>query len=478
MSSNQANAPTNSSRTPVLVLVLASYLMIVLDTSIVITGLPKIRESLGFSPAALSWVHTAYTLTFGGLLLAGARAGDLFGRRRMLVAGLAIFMVASLAIGLAISPTMLVAARAVQGMGAAVLAPSTLALLSVTYPEGMQRTRALALYGATAGVGASVGMVLGGVLADLLSWRVGFFINVPIGAFLIWGATRYVRESATQEGRLDMPGAVLSTFGMVLLVFGFVEAAETGWGATQSWLPLVSSVLMLAAFVRHESRARQPLLPLRLFADRARAGAYVARLLFLAGVIGFWFYTTQYLQGVLGMRPMQAGLAFLPATVAQFFAAMAVSRLSRRFGDEKVLAAGLALTSLGMAWLACASPKVSYVASVALPMVLLGIGQGISLSPLTVAGVRGVPARDAGAASGVVNAAHQLGGTMGLAVLVVVFAASGGHVADESVDLAHRVGACLAVGAALLAVALIVVLLTVMRRPRSLETDGVRAASR
>lgn len=451
-------------RTAVLAVVLASYLMIVLDISIVITGLPKIRDSLGFSPAGLSWVHTAYTLTFGGLLMAGARAGDLFGRKRLFIGGLAVFVLASLLIGLATSPTMLVAARALQGLGSAVLAPATLALLSVTFPEGPQRTQALSLYGATAGVGASIGMVLGGVLADLLSWRVGFFVNVPIGLLLIWAARRYVVETPTQPGRMDLPGAVLSTLGMLSLVYGLVEAAEAGWGTPHSVVPLTAAVTLLALFFRHEARTEQPLLPLRLFADRARAGAYVARLLFLAGVIGFWFYTTQYLQGVLGMRPLQAGIAFLPATVLQFFAAMAVAPLSRRFGHERPLAVGLALTALGMAWLACIGPESSYLASVGLPMALMGIGQGISLSPLTVAGVAGVPARDAGAASGVVNAAHQLGGSLGLALLVVVFAASGGHAGTAQADLAHRVATCLAVGSGLLWAALAVVLLCIVPR--------------
>lgn len=449
----------------VLALILASYLMIVLDISIVITGLPKIRESLGFTASGLSWVHTAYTLTFGGLLMAGARAGDLFGRRRMFMTGLAIFVLASLLIGVAPTPAVMVAARAVQGLGSAILAPATLALLSVSFPEGSERTRVLSLYGATAGVGASVGMVLGGVLADLLSWRVGFFINVPIGLMLCWGVWRYVKETSPETGRLDLPGAVLSTLGMASLVYALVEAAEAGWSSVHSWLPLSAALTMLALFVRHEARTEQPLLPLRVFADRARSGAYVARLLFIAGVIGFWFYTTQYLQGVLGMRPLQAGLAFLPATVVQFLAAMAVPSLSRRWGHAKVAALGLSITAAGMAWLSCIGPASNYLTGVALPMVLLGIGQGISLSPLTVAGVAGIAPRDAGAAAGVVNASHQLGGSLGLAVLVVVFAASGGHGGGAPAELAHRVAACLAVGGALLALASLVVVLFIVRRP-------------
>ena len=459
MEPQDSHAPTaRLNRRAILVLVLASYLMIVLDISIVITGLPKIRESLGFSAAGLSWVHTAYTLAFGGLLMAGARAGDLFGRKRMFVTGLAIFVVASALIGIATSPDMLVAARALQGLGSAILAPSTLALLSTTFREGPERTRALGLYGATAGVGASVGMVLGGVLADLLSWRVGFFINVPIGGLLIWAALRFVKETPLRTGRLDLPGAILSTAGMLSLVYGLVEVAELGWTAPQGWLALAASAVILTLFIRHEARTAQPLLPLRLFAHRARAAAYVVRLLFLAGVIGFWFYTTQYLQGVLGMRPLQAGMAFLPSTIVQFLAALSVPLLTRRFGNERLLAAGIALSALGMAWLARIGPESNYLTSVALPMMLLGIGQGISLSPMTVTAVAGVSPEDTGAASGIVNTAHQLGGSLGLALLVVVFSATAGHAADARADLAYRVAACLGVGAALLVVAFVVVM--------------------
>ena len=449
-------------RHAVLALVLVSYLMIVLDISIVITGLPRIRDSLGFSPAALSWVHTAYTLAFGGLLMAGARAGDLFGRRRMLMLGMSLFMLASLAIGLAVSPAMLIAARAVQGVGSAILAPATLALLSVTFAEGEERNRALGWYGATAGVGASIGMVLGGVLADLLSWRAGFFINVPIGLLLLWGTWRFVGETRRQAGGLDLAGAILSTLGMVSLVYGLVESAESGWQSALSTSPIALGIGLLATFFRHEARVTQPLLPLRLFDSRVRSGAYVARLLFLAGVIGFWFYLTQYLQGVLGMRPLQAGMAFLPATVVQLLAALTVSPLSRRWGHERVLAAGIALAVIGMAWLAQIGPQTQYLAGVALPMAVLGVGQGLALSPLTIAGVSGVAPQDAGAASGLVNASHQLGGSIGLALLVVVYAASARPSDSSTADLAHRVATCLGVSAGLLGIALVVVLACVV----------------
>jgi len=293
---------------------------------------------------------------------------------------------------------------------------------------------------------------------------------VPIGLALLWAAWRYVGEGHRLPGGLDVAGAILSTLGMVGLVFGLVELAEAGWHSAFSVAPLVLGVLMLGVFFRHEARTTQPLLPLRLFDSRVRSGAYAARLLFLAGVIGFWFYLTQYLQGVLGMRPLQAGMAFLPATVVQLMAAMGVAPLSRRWGHERVLAIGIALTAAGMAWLAQIGPETQYLTGVALPMVVLGIGQGLALSPLTIAGVSGVAPQDAGAASGLVNASHQLGGSLGLALLVVVYAASAGHPGGPAADLAHRVATCLGVSAGLLGLAFVVVVACVVpstaaRRP-------------
>lgn len=459
---------------PLLALVLASYLMIVLDISIVITGLPKIQAGLGFSDEGLSWVQNAYTLAFGGLLLLGARAGDLLGRRRMFMAGLGLFTLASLAIGLARSPAWMVCARAVQGVGAAVLAPSTLALLSTHFPEGPARTRALGYYGATAGIGASVGLVLGGVLADLLSWRVGFFINLPIGLVLMLGARRFITESERRTGRLDLPGAVSSTLGMTALVYGIVRASATGWSDAFTLASLVAAVVLLAAFMRHEAGAAQPILPLRLFADRGRSGAYLARLFFLGGMIGFWFFTTQFLQGVLGFSPMQAGLAFLPATLVNFAAALAVPRLSRKLGgNTQLLIVGLTAAMLGMAWLSRASADSGYLGGVALPMMLIGLGQGCALSPLTIAGVAGVPPEDAGAASGLVNVAHQIGGSLGLAWLVVVSAAAGAHASagltplHAQALLAHRVSASLTAGTALLGLALLSVLVLLHKKKAS-----------
>ena len=476
-----ANRPAPTRRSgAVLVIVLVSYLMIVLDISITITALPTMREGLDFSPTSLSWVQTAYTLAFGGLLLLGARAGDVLGRRRMFVLGLALFTAASLAVGAAQSPGWLIAARALQGAGAAVLAPSTLSLLSTSFAEGPERTRAVAWYGAVAGIGASLGLVLGGVLTDVLSWRVGFFLNVPIGVAMILAAPRYLPETVRRPGRLDLVGAITSTLGMTGLVYGLVRAADAGWTDAGTTVALAAGVLLLAAFIAVERRAAQPILPLRLFASRERSGAYGARLLFLGAMMGFWFFTTQYLQSVRGDSPLAAGLAFLPMTVANFTVAVAVPRLTRRLGNGILLAAGLAVTLVGMAWLSRISADTSYLTGVALPMLLVGAGQGAALSPLTSAGIAGVDRRDAGAASGVVNVAHQLGGSVGLSVLVTVFAAAGSTGLDGQHLLADRIGTALTAGSGMLAVALVLVLVLVVRaRPAvSADVDATATATK
>src|SRR5580704_8162451 len=303
---------TASNRTTVLAIVLVSYLMIVLDISIVITALPKIQQGLEFSATGLSWVQNAYTLAFGGLLLLGARAGDILGRRRVFVIGLTIFTAASLLIGSAQSAAWPIASRALQGAGSAILAPSTLALLTASFAEVPERTRAVAYYGAVAGIGASVGLVLGGVIADWISWRVGFFINLPIGALLILAARRHLAESERRPGRLDLIGAMSSTLGMTSLVYGIVRSATAGWSDPFTVAALSIGALLLAFFIRNEWRAEQPIMPLRLLASRERAGAYAARILFLGAMMGFWFFITQFLQIVMGFSPLRAGIGFLP----------------------------------------------------------------------------------------------------------------------------------------------------------------------
>jgi EmrB/QacA subfamily drug resistance transporter len=444
-------------RGPLLAIVLISYLMIVIDISIIITGLPQISADLGFSVAGLSWVTNAYTLAFGGLLLLGARAGDIIGRRTTFVAGLILFMVASLAVGTAQSAPWLLAARSAQGVGAAILAPSTLALLTTTFPPGPERTRAVGYYGATAGVGASLGLVVGGVLTDLVSWRAGFFLNVPIGIALVLAGRRFLPRTDPRPGRLDVTGALLSTLGMTAVVFGLVRAAEVGWTDPLTVGALGAGVLLLVLFVITEVRAEQPILPLRLFRSRERAGGYAGRLLFLGGMLSFWFFTTQYLQGVLGFSPLETGFAFLPTTVVSFSVALSARWLVRRLGAARVLGGAMVLSMIGMAWLGRLSADSSYLTGVALPMLLIGAGQGGTMPGLTSAGVAGVGEADAGAAGGLVNVAHQLGGCLGLAVLVTVFAAAGSADLEGNALMAHQIGAAITAGATLITLAFVVV---------------------
>ncbi|HVI19667.1 MAG TPA: MFS transporter, partial [Gaiellales bacterium] len=369
--------------TALLAVILVGYLMIIIDNSIVFTGVSKIRQDLGLSVIGVSWVQNAYALTFGGLLLLGARAGDVLGRRRAFLLGLALFSLASMAVGAAPTGPLLIAARAVQGIGSAVLAPSTLGLLTAGFPEGRARTRAVAAYATMAGIGAAVGLVLGGVITDLLSWRVGFFINVPIGLALIWATLRYVAGTPGRAGRLDAAGAITSTAGMTSLVYGIVRTADAGWTDRVTLAALGAGAVLLAAFVAVERRAAEPILPLRLFASRQRSGAYAARLLFIGAMISYFLFLSQFLQGVLGYTPLQVGAAFLPMTVINFLVAVRVPRLTARLGGARLLALGVAVTFLGMAWLSRLSPDGSYLLQVALPMVLIGAGQGLAFAPLT-----------------------------------------------------------------------------------------------
>lgn len=454
-------APT-ANKTAILLIILLSYVMIILDTSVVLTGLPTIHRQLSFSDTGLAWVQSAYTLAFGGFLLLGARAGDILGRRRMLIIGLLVFTVASLAIGMAQSPAWMIASRAMQGLGAAILAPSTLALLQTTFTEGQERTRAVSYYAAVAGIAASVGLVLGGVLAEWVSWRVGFFINLPIGVAMMLAARRYIVESPLRnDGQLDIAGALCSTIGMSALVFGFIRSARSGLGDPLTLSALLCAALLLSVFVRIEARAAQPIMPLRLFTSPVRATAYGVRMLFLGGMIGFFFFITLYLQQLLHIGPAMTGLGFLPMTLINFPVALLSPRLQRRFGAGPVLAAGLACCAVGMAWLSRIGIDSDYFTAVALPMVLIGIGQGFALSPMTALGISGVAAADAGAASGVVNVAHQMGSSIGLAILISVAALHAGDLNGPAL-LAHRVTVALTTSAGMLSLALLLVLMVIV----------------
>jgi EmrB/QacA subfamily drug resistance transporter len=400
---------------------LCAQLMIVLDMTVVNVALPSIARGLHFSAPSLSWVLSSYTLTFGGLLLLGGRAGDILGRRRVFLAGLAIFTAASLAGGLATAAPMLLAARAVQGVGGAIASPAVLAMIVTSFPEGRERTRAIGIFTAVAMGGASLGLVLGGMITQWVSWRWVLFVNVPIGVLVIAIAARILSETPRQPGRFDLAGALTSTAGMTALVYGFIRAAANGWSDRLTVASFTAAAVLLAAFVVTESRSQQPIVPLRLFADRSRAASYLARLLLVAGMFGMFFFLTQFVQEILGFSPLQAGFAFIPMTGALFGMSRIVPRLMPRFGAKPLMVTGLFPVVAGMTWLAQISPTTSYVQGILGPMLLLGIGMGITFVPLTMASLAGVRPEDSGAASSMVNVIQQVGGSLGLAMLVTVF---------------------------------------------------------
>jgi EmrB/QacA subfamily drug resistance transporter len=449
-------------RTAILAIILVTYFMIILDNSIIFTGLPSIQATMDFSPTGLTWVQDAYTLVFGGLLLLGARAGDIVGRRRLFIIGLVIFSVASLLVGAAPSGAVMVAARALQGVGAAILAPLSLSLLTATFSEGRERSRAVALYAAVAGIGASAGMVVGGVLADLISWRAGFFLNLPIGAVMIVLAVRYLIELPRVRGRFDVVGAVTATLGVGALIFGTISSSEVGWASPRTLISLAVGVLLLVALVMNERRVEQPIMPLRLFASRARSGAYAIRFLYLGAMMGFFFFTTQFLQEVFGWSPLQAGLGFLPMTIVNFAVALSVPRLLDRLPSVVVLGAGVAMTFAGMLWLSRVDQGDSFVTGVALPMVLIGLGQGLAFAPLTSYALVGITGADAGAASGLLNTFHQLGSSLGLAVLVAVGTSAAAGGTDPVGVLSQRVEVALTGSSVMIALAFLVVVLVVL----------------
>lgn len=435
--------PAPARRRAILALVLVGYFMVILDNSIVITGLPHIRTELGLGAGGTAWVQDAYLLTFGGLLLLGARTGDLLGRRRAFALGLVVFTLASVAVGLAPSGAWLIGARAVQGVGAAVLAPATLALLTATFAEGPERVRATAAYGAVAGIGASVGLVAGGLLADLVSWRAGFLVNLPVGVIMLVAGLALLPRGPRTPGRFDVPGALLATAGPAALVYGLVEAGDAGWSSPATLAFLVLGAALLVLLVVVERRAAQPVLPLGLFADRERVGAYVARALFIGAMMSFFLFTSQYLQDERGYPALTAGIAYFPMTVVNFAVALTVPRLRRRTSGPALLVAGLVLAVAGMGWLALVQDSTSYLAGIALPMVLIGAGQGLAFGPLTASGIARVTAGQAGAAAGVVNSVHQLGGALGTSLVLAVSAGYPGAMLTGAVLLAGALAAVL-----------------------------------
>jgi EmrB/QacA subfamily drug resistance transporter len=400
----------------------AFQLMVVLDSSVVNIALPSIRADLGFSPTGLSWVVNAYALAFGGLLLLGGRVGDILGRRSTFLAGLWIFTSASLLAGLAPNAGILVAARALQGVGAAIGSPTALALITTTF-QGPARARAIGVYGAVSGVGGVVGMILGGVLTQWASWRWTMFVNVPIGVLVGVLTVAFIAETTRATGRFDVAGALLSTLGVSSLTYALITSTGSGWQNTGTVVSLAAAAVLLAAFVVVERRDVAPLMPLGLFRHRNRVSANLI-LLFLGGTMfGVFFFVTQFLQNITGLDPLAAGFAFVPWGVMMFVSSQLVLPLTERLGSKPVLIVGSCATAAATSWLTTITQHSGYFAALFGPMVLFGTGAGLLFTLVTRVALTDVEPRYAGAAAGVLNVSQRLGSSLGLAVLVAVFGA-------------------------------------------------------
>ncbi|MFJ3234525.1 MFS transporter [Streptomyces sp. NPDC086787] len=414
-----------------LTVIAACQLMVVLDATIVNIALPHIQEALKFSTTDLTWVVSAYTLTFGGLLLLGARAGDILGRRRVFVTGILLFTFASLLGGLAQEPWQLLAARALQGMGGAIASPASLALITTTFPEGPERNRAFGVFAGVSAGGGAIGLLAGGMLTDWLDWRWVLFVNVPIGLLIAALTPLYISESERHPGRFDIAGALTSTAGMASLVYGFIRASEDGWRDTMTLGSFGAAAVLLVAFVLIETRAREPITPLKMFADRNRSGTYVIMLSLAAAMFGMFFYIVLFVQNVLGYSPIKAGLAFLPVTAAIAVGAGLSQQFLPRFGPKPFMVTGSALVVVGLTWQAFIKPDSSYLGGVLGPMVVFGFGMGLNFVTATVTAVSGVAQHEAGAASGLLNATQQVGGSLGLSILTTVFGTASKDEATE-----------------------------------------------
>ena len=423
----------------------AAQLMVVLDATIVNVALPHIQQALGFSGTGLEWVVNAYALTFGGLLLLGGRAGDLLGRRKMFIAGLLLFSAASLAGGFATSPAFLLAARAVQGAGGALVAPAALSLITTTFPEGPPRTRALGVYAAMSIAGGAIGLISGGLLTTYASWRWVLFVNVPIGAAVALAAPRVLAATPRRQGRFDLPGALTGTAGITALVYGLVSAATSPngvshWGDAKVIASLAAAVVLLAAFAVIETRSPQPLLPLRLLRDRNRTGAYLSYAGVGIFIFGMFFFLTVFMQTVWGYSALKTGVAYLPFTVALLIAAGAVTQLVPRIGPRPLLLAGSVFSTVGLYWLSRINEHDTYASAVLGPTMVIGAGTALLFVTLSLVALNRVPEADSGVASSLLNTGQQLGGSIGLALLGSVAWTAVAHHVVHATAAAARAG--------------------------------------
>jgi EmrB/QacA subfamily drug resistance transporter len=402
-----------------LLVITAAQLMIVLDATVVNVAIPTIHHALHFSLANLEWLITGYSLTFGGLLLFGGRTGDLYGKRRMFMIGVSVFAVSSLLGGLAQSDVWLIITRGMQGVGAAIAAPTALALIATNFPEGRERNRAMGVYAAMSGGGGAVGLLLGGILTSYVSWRWIFFINVPIAAIVLFLAPRALHESSTTSGHLDVPGAVTVTGGMLALVYGLSNASSHSWSSVSTISFLGAAVVLLVAFGFIEQRSADPLMPLSIFNNRNRSASFAMMLCIGIALFSMFYFLTQFLQNIQGWSAVKTGVGFLPMTAGIIVAAGLTSRFVGKTGIRLPLIVGPAMTVVGMLWISRITPTTSYLEILG-PLVIIALGMGFVFVPLTLTAVSGVEANEAGLASALLNTMQQVGGALGLAVLATV----------------------------------------------------------
>jgi EmrB/QacA subfamily drug resistance transporter len=397
----------------ILPIILISYFLILLDNSVVFTSSVKIANALNLSPIVTSWITNIYALMFGGLLLIGGRAGDIFGRKKIFIVGLSIFTIGSLLVGSSVNGIMIISMRAFQGIGSAIIAPTSLALLLDNY-TGQQRTKAISFYGVTAGLGASLGLVIGGLVATFSSWRNGFYINVPIGIILIIMTIKFVPDlTIKNKKQLDILGSIISVISSLSLVYSIS-------GNKYKMLTFIIAVVFIILFVTLEHQIDHPIMPLELFQDNQRLFAYIGRFFYIGVMFSFFFLVPQALQKVYGFTPLMAALGFLPETIPQFIFGMIQSKLAEHFKNSSLLIGGTLITILGVFLAFIIGIQSGYWLGVALPMVLIGIGQGFSFGPFTTAGVANTDKDIAGAASSTVNVFHQLGSSIVLSMIIAL----------------------------------------------------------
>lgn len=424
-----------------LALLCAAFFMVILDVAVVNVALPSIQADLGFSAADLQWVVSAYAITFGGLLLLGGRFADLVGRRRVFVAGLLLFAGASLLGGLAWSDVSMIAARALQGIGAAAMTPAALSIITTTFPEGAERNKALGIWGAVGASGATVGLIVGGVLADTVGWEWIFLLNVPIGLAVAAVVPLVVAESrlSGERRRFDVAGAVAVTAGIALLVYAIVDANDVGWGSARTIGLILAAAVLLAGFVVIELRSASPVMPFRIFRLRSLAGSNAAAFAMGGAVFGMFLVITLYLQQVLGFSPLEAGLAWLATSLTVLAAAMLTQGVVTRVGARVPLVAGLVVAAAGIWLLSRVPADGSYVSDLLGPMVVTGAGMGAAFVAFSIGALEGVAERDAGLASGLVNTTQQVGGALGVAVLTAVSLSRTENVLASAPDTAQAV---------------------------------------